>query len=121
MVLELHRALCLTSSQASGHHRGAHSLSRIKKVWTTERRGMALTGLILGYISLFCPDHAAIVFPTCFAPRFQPTNSAARATARDQHTQITYSTTYPEQGYAAIWRHWGAIAPAEAPLSTPVC
>jgi type II secretory pathway pseudopilin PulG len=64
--------------------------------------GLALTGLILGYISLlFIPIIAAIVIPNLLRARISANESAARATVRTINTtQVTYSTTYPEQGYA---------------------
>ena len=63
---------------------------------------MALTGLILGYISLpFILIIAAIAIPNLMRARTSANESAAASTVRTINTaQITYSTTYPEQGYA---------------------
>lgn len=82
---------------------GHISRSKIKKSGgRLKGDGMALAGLILGYISfLFIPIIAAIVIPNVFRARISANESAARATVRAINTsQITYSTTYPEQGYA---------------------
>jgi type II secretory pathway pseudopilin PulG len=64
--------------------------------------GMALTGLILGYISLpFILIIAAIAIPNLIRARTSANEAAAASTMRVITTaQITYSTTYPEQGYA---------------------
>ena len=64
--------------------------------------GMALTGLILGYISiLFIPIIAAIAIPNFLRARNAANESAAVSTVRMINTsEVTYSTTYPEQGYA---------------------
>jgi type II secretory pathway pseudopilin PulG len=63
---------------------------------------MALTGLILGYISLpFILIIAAIAIPNLIKARTSANEAAAASTVRTLNTaQITYSTTYPEQGYA---------------------
>ena len=63
---------------------------------------MALTGLILGYISLpFILIIAAIAIPNLMRARNAANESAAASTVRTVNTaQITYSTTYPEQGFA---------------------
>jgi type II secretory pathway pseudopilin PulG len=97
-------ALCLTFVAGIPAIIVGHiSLSRIKKsMGRLKGEGMALTGLILGYISLpFVLIIAAIVIPNVFRARISANESAARATVRAINTsQITYSTTYPEQGYA---------------------
>ena len=65
--------------------------------------GLALTGLILGYISVcyFIPIILAIAIPNLLRARISANESAATSTVRTINTaQITYSTTYPEQGYA---------------------
>jgi type II secretory pathway pseudopilin PulG len=82
---------------------GHISLSRIKKsMGRLKGEGMALTGLILGYISL--PSIliiAAIAIPNLLRARISANEAAAASTVRVINTsQITYSTTYPEQGYA---------------------
>ena len=82
---------------------GHISLSRIKKsMGRLKGEGMALTGLILGYISLpFILIIAAIAIPNMIRARTTANESAAASTVRTINTaQITYSTTYPEQGYA---------------------
>src|SRR6476619_4322801 len=82
---------------------GHLSLSRIKKsMGRLKGEGMALTGLILGYISL--PSIliiAAIAIPNLIRARTTANEATAASTVRTINTtQITYSTTYPEQGYA---------------------
>src|SRR6478672_5299357 len=82
---------------------GHISLSRIKKsMGRLKGEGMALTGLILGYISL--PSIliiAAIAIPNLLRAKISANEAAAASTVRVINTsQITYSTTYPEQGYA---------------------
>lgn len=82
---------------------GHISLSRIKKsMGRLKGEGMALTGLILGYISLpFILIIAAIAIPNLIRARTAANESAAVSTVRTINTaQVTYSTTYPEQGYA---------------------
>ena len=82
---------------------GHLSLSRIKKsMGRLKGEGMALTGLILGYISLpFILIIAAIAIPNLIRARTVANEAAAASTTRTINTaQITYSTTYPEQGYA---------------------
>jgi type II secretory pathway pseudopilin PulG len=82
---------------------GHISRSKIRKsMGRLQGDGLALTGLILGYISLlFIPIIAAIVIPNLLRARISANESAARATVRTINTtQVTYSTTYPEQGYA---------------------
>lgn len=82
---------------------GHISLSRIKKsMGRLKGEGMALTGLILGYISLpFILIIAAIAIPNLTRARIAANESVAASTVRTINTtQVTYSTTYPEQGYA---------------------
>jgi type IV pilus assembly protein PilA len=82
---------------------GHISLSKIKKsMGRLKGEGMALAGLILGYISLpFILIIAAIVIPNLLRARISANEAAAASTVRTLNTtQITYSTTYPEQGYA---------------------
>jgi len=65
--------------------------------------GMALTGLILGYVSIVSTIMiiAAIAIPNLMRARMSANESAAASTVRALNTsQVTYSTTYPEQGYA---------------------
>ena len=65
--------------------------------------GMALAGLIMGYISiglslLIVP---AMVLPNVMRARISANESAAASTVRTLNTaQVTYSTTYPTSGYA---------------------
>lgn len=68
--------------------------------------GMALAGLIMGYISLaFIPVIliiAAIAIPNLLRARMAANESAAAATLRTINTaQVSYSITYPKQGYAS--------------------
>lgn len=82
---------------------GHISLSRIKKsMGRLKGEGLALTGLILGYISLpFILIIAAIAIPNLLRARISANEATAASTVRTINTsQITYSTTYPEQGYA---------------------
>ncbi|HEX4604623.1 MAG TPA: DUF4190 domain-containing protein [Candidatus Angelobacter sp.] len=64
--------------------------------------GMALTGLILGYLSLpFLLIVAAIAIPNLLRARITANEAEARSTIRTISTlQVTYETTYPNQGYA---------------------
>jgi type II secretory pathway pseudopilin PulG len=65
--------------------------------------GMAMAGLIMGYCSvllslLILP---AIVIPNLMRARITANESAAQSTLRTINTsQETYSTTFPEKGYA---------------------
>ena|SRR5579864_169049 len=82
---------------------GHISLSRIKKsMGRLKGEGLALTGLILGYISLpFILIIAAIAIPNLLRARISANEATAVSTVRTINTtQVTYSTTYPEQGYA---------------------
>jgi type II secretory pathway pseudopilin PulG len=82
---------------------GHISRSKIKKSGgRLKGDGMALAGLILGYISfLFIPIIAAIAIPNLLRARISANEAAGAATVRTINTaQISYSTTYPEQGYA---------------------
>jgi hypothetical protein len=65
--------------------------------------GMALTGLILGYCSLVFSTFiiAAIMIPNLLRARNAANESAAASTVRMLNTtQVTYSITYPDKGYA---------------------
>lgn len=82
---------------------GHISLSKIKKsMGRLKGEGMALTGLILGYLSLpFILIIAAIAIPNLLRARISANEAAAASTVRTINTtQITYSTSYPAQGYA---------------------
>jgi type IV pilus assembly protein PilA len=65
--------------------------------------GMALTGLILGYVSIVFTILviAAIAIPNLLRSRMGANESAAASTVRSiSVSQVTYSTMYPTQGYA---------------------
>lgn len=66
--------------------------------------GMATAGLIMGYISTAAIPFliiAAIAIPNLLRSRMIANESAAAATVRTINTaQVTYSTSYPEHGYA---------------------
>lgn len=65
--------------------------------------GMALAGLILGYCGLFFSTLliAAVMIPNLLRARITANESAAASTVRTLNTsQVSYSTTYPEKGYA---------------------
>jgi len=82
---------------------GHLSLSRIKKsMGRLKGEGMALTGLILGYISLpFILIIAAIAIPNLLRAKISANEAAAASTVRTINTlQVTYSTSYPTQGFA---------------------
>jgi len=82
---------------------GHISRSKIKKsMGRLQGDGLALTGLILGYISLlFIPIIAAIAIPNLLRARISANEASAANTVRTINTaQITYSTSYPDQGYA---------------------
>jgi type II secretory pathway pseudopilin PulG len=82
---------------------GHISFSKIKKsAGKLKGEGMALAGLILGYISLpFILIIAAIAIPNLLRARISANEAVAASTVRTINTsQITYSTQYPEHGYA---------------------
>ncbi|MCU1332752.1 MAG: hypothetical protein JWM08_1744 [Candidatus Angelobacter sp.] len=65
--------------------------------------GLALTGLILGYVSIVSTVLiiAAIAIPNLLRARISANESSAASTVRTINTvQVTYMTTYPAQGYA---------------------
>lgn len=65
--------------------------------------GMALAGLIMGYVSIgfFVLIIAAVAVPSLLRSRMLANESAAGATVRTVVTaQITYSTEYPNKGFA---------------------
>lgn len=65
--------------------------------------GMALAGLIMGYASLVISALfiAAIMIPNFMRARISANESAAKSTIRTVNVaQVTYSTTYPDKGYA---------------------
>lgn len=64
--------------------------------------GMALAGLILGYLSIaWLPIIASIAIPNLIRSRMAANQAAAAATVRTLNTtEATYSIQYPEAGYA---------------------
>jgi hypothetical protein len=64
--------------------------------------GMAIAGLVLGYVSLaLVPIIAAIAIPSLLKARIAANESAAAATVRTVSTaEATYSITYPQSGFA---------------------
>lgn len=65
--------------------------------------GMALAGLIMGYVSIFITllILPALVIPNLLRSRMAANESAAMSTVRTINvTQVTYSTNYPDKGYA---------------------
>jgi type II secretory pathway pseudopilin PulG len=65
--------------------------------------GMALAGLIMGYVSIISTILiiAAIAIPNLLRSRMAANESTAMSTVRSiSVSQVTYSTTYPTQGYA---------------------
>jgi len=83
---------------------GHISYSKIKKsMGRLKGEGMALTGLILGYISLpLVLVFAAILIPNLMRARISANESAAASTVRTINTsQVTYSIKFPERGYAS--------------------
>ena len=67
--------------------------------------GMALAGLIMGYISIaFIPlilIIAAIAIPNLLRAKISANDAAAASTMRTLNTaQVTYSADYPTKGYA---------------------
>ena len=82
---------------------GHISRSRIRKsMGRLQGEGMALAGLIMGYVSLpLVLMFAAVLIPNLLRAKISANEAAAASTVRAINTaQVTYSTTYPEQGYA---------------------
>ena len=93
----------------------ARSMGRLKG------EGMALAGLVMGYISIaFIPlvlIIAAIAIPNLLRARIAANESAATSTVRTVNTaQVTYSTMYPDKGYAA---DLASMGPGSESCSTP--
>lgn len=66
--------------------------------------GMAMAGLILGYASIAFSVLiiAAVMIPNLMRARISANESAAASTVRTVNTsQITYTTQYPDKGYAS--------------------
>jgi type IV pilus assembly protein PilA len=85
--------------------------------------GMALAGLIMGYMSLaFIPIIliiAAIAIPNLLRARTRANEAAAASTVRTVNTaQLTYSVSYPSNGYAASLAALGPGGPAGCTQST---
>ncbi|HJX83013.1 MAG TPA: DUF4190 domain-containing protein [Candidatus Angelobacter sp.] len=99
------------------------SLGRLKGA------GMALAGLIMGYISIAVFPLiiiAAILIPNMLKARMAANNSAAATTVRTlSTTELTYATTYPAQGYAPDLATLGpgpsGRCPASGPSATHAC
>jgi type IV pilus assembly protein PilA len=99
------------------------SLGRLKGA------GMALAGLIMGYISIAVFPIiivAAILIPNMMKARIAANDAAAAATVRTLiTTEITYSVTYPERGYAPDLATLGpgttGPCPANGPSATHAC
>jgi len=65
--------------------------------------GMALAGLIMGYVSIFITllIVPAIVLPNLLRSRISANESGAMSSLRTINiSQVTYSTQYPDKGYA---------------------
>lgn len=81
--------------------------------------GVALAGLIMGYISIasfpLILIIAAIAIPSLVRAKLMANESGALSTVRTLATaQIMYSTTYPDSGYAPSL---AALGPGEPPIS----
>jgi len=66
-------------------------------------QGMAIAGLIMGYVSvvIFIPLFLAIMIPNLLRERFTANESAAASSVRMINTaQVVYNTTYPNAGFA---------------------
>ena len=82
---------------------GHMSLSKIKKsAGQLTGEGMALAGLILGYVSVaLVPLLLIIAIPNLVRSREAANMAAARATVQILiGAEVSYSTTYPKAGYA---------------------
>lgn len=82
---------------------GHISWSRIRKsMGRLKGEGMALAGLIMGYLSIpWILIIAAIAIPNLVRSKIAANESAAASTVRTINTaQVSYSTSYPDRGYA---------------------
>ncbi len=99
---------------------GHLGLSKIKKSnGQLKGEGLALAGLIMGYFSLVLTllFVAAIAVPNLMRSRQQANEAAAAATVRTLNTsEVTYSTLYPDQGYAP---NLAAMGPGASATCTP--
>lgn len=75
--------------------------------------GMAIAGLVMGYLSVGLTLIVfAIAIPNALRARNAANESAAASTVRTLNiTQVTYSTTYPDSGYAISLAVLGPGAP----------
>ena len=85
--------------------------------------GMALAGLIMGYISIaFIPFMAAIIIPNLIRARISANEAAATSHVRTiDTTQVTYSTTYPNAGYAPGLATLGGAPCSSEPSAEKAC
>jgi type II secretory pathway pseudopilin PulG len=82
---------------------GHISWSRIRRsMGRLKGEGMALAGLIMGYISIpWILIIAAIAIPNLMRSRIAANEAVAASTLRTINTsQVTYITSYPDRGYA---------------------
>src|SRR4029077_1670910 len=76
--------------------------------------GMALAGLIMGYVSIVSTVLiiAAIAIPNLLRAKISANESAAASTVRMINTsQVTYSTKFPAHGYASDLASLGSETP----------
>ncbi|HZS28042.1 MAG TPA: DUF4190 domain-containing protein [Candidatus Angelobacter sp.] len=82
---------------------GHLSWSRIRRsMGRLKGEGMAMAGLIMGYISIpWILIIAAIAIPNILRAKITANESAATTTVRTINiSQVTYTTNYPDKGYA---------------------
>jgi Domain of unknown function (DUF4190) len=85
--------------------------------------GMALTGLILGYlvvVSIPILIIAAIGIPSLLRARIAANESSAVASLRTLNTQISYTSAYPKVGFAASLSNLSGTS-CSPPSSTGAC
>jgi type IV pilus assembly protein PilA len=105
---------------------GHISLSRIKKsAGRLGGRGLAITGLVLGYLGIAMIPLiliiAAIAIPNLMRARIAANEASAAAAIRDIDTaQVTYQVTYEKIGYAPDLRSLGGAEPC-TPSPTTAC
>jgi hypothetical protein len=104
---------------------GHMSRSSIRKsMGRLKGEGMALAGLIMGYISIaFIPVMliiAAIAIPNLLRAKLTANDSVAASVMRTINTaQVTYRVTYPSRGYARDLATLGSGA--SSVCGTPYC
>ncbi len=104
---------------------GHMSLSNIKKsAGRLKGDGMAIAGLVLGYLNIAAIPiiliMAAIAIPNLLRARQAANAAAAASTVRTLNvTQVTYSTTYPANGYARDLATLGPGPSSTCPASGP--